>query len=354
MFLREINGEKKGEEEEEKSVGEMPSIHPSIHREGKERRERNRVFLFFPRKKRREKKGREETRARFSLIIAVVSATWRKHSRLPREQPREIERERRATYSLTVPCGNRSLPSPLPFTLLLFFLRSVTFAPSPHGFSANLFLIRSSTRGRGGGGAKFNFSRPLSPRTGTGRKRYRAVREGRKRVFQLSNRIRLVRCFFFCSSRIEEEIDRRRGGGGRKKRDRIESIDGEKDFVRRNRVSPFFLFFCKCQTTSSPPPVAVFSPPFRPTNGNDSLFIGRASRRDPISLAHHYCSRLSKIYPIVGTLVPSPPPPPIHRYPTSLFLFEDPHSFPVRPRNRNRWPLISEERRTLATAFRHS
>lgn len=216
MFLREINGEKKGEKEEEKSVGEMPSIHPSIHREGKERRERNRVFLFFPRKKRREKKGREETRARFSLIIAVVSATWRKHSRLPREQPREIERERRATYSLTVPCGNRSLPSPLPFTLLLFFLRSVTFAPSPHGFSANLFLIRSSTRGRGGGGAKFNFSRPLSPRTGTGRKRYRAVREGRKRVFQLSNRIRLVRCFFFCSSRIEEEIDRRRGGGAKK------------------------------------------------------------------------------------------------------------------------------------------
>lgn len=85
---------------------------------------------------------------------------------------------------------------------------------------------------------------------------------------------------------------RERGGEGK----------SGKDFVRRNRVSSFFFFLQNLFSPSIPSPVAVFSPP---TNGNDSLFIGRASRRDPISLAHHHCSRLSKIYPIDG-IVPSP------------------------------------------------
>lgn len=160
-----------------------------------------------------------------------------------------------------------------------------------------MFLIRSSTRGRERGGeGEIQFFPAHCPREpGTGRKRYRAVLEGRKRVFQLSNRIRL-----FLLSRLSNRSKKISIERERKRIDRIESVGGRKGGGRKGKrwkgfsfdeieSRPFYFFFANAKPLLPLHSLSCccfhFSDCLCPTNGNDSLFIGRASRRDPISLA---------------------------------------------------------------------
>lgn len=200
-----------------------------------------------------------------------------------------------------------------------------------------MFLIRSSTRGRERGGegkggeGEIQFFPAHCPREpGTGRKRYRAVLEGRKRVFQLSNRIRL-----FLLSRLSNRSKKISIERERKRIDRIESVGGRKGGGRKGKrwkgfsfdeieSRPFYFFLQTPNlfSPSIPSPVAVFTSPTDSVQRMGTIRFLSGEHPDAIQFRslHHHCSRLSKIYPIVAT-VPSPRLRRYiaHRYPAALF-----------------------------------
>lgn len=167
-----------------------------------------------------------------------------------------------------------------------------------------MFLIRSSTRGRGRQGeGEIQFFPPIVPGNRDRKKKISSSPRRKETSFptiqsdssRLSRLLSIDRRRNRRGNRTRSSRKHRREKGGEEEREKVERISFDeiesRPFFFAKPLLPLHSLSC-CRFLSS-------------DEWKRFAFYGRASRRDPISLAHHHCSRLSKIYPIDG-IVPSP------------------------------------------------